>query len=102
MLNPCPKGPVVASIPFVCKYSGCPGVKLLYCLNSFKSSTVIPNPNKCKSEYNIADPCPADKINLSLFIQSLCFGEKCIMSLNNVNVIGLAPKGSPGWPEFAF
>ena len=63
---PCPKGPVVISTPWVCPYSGWPGVKLPTCLKFFMSSTVIPYPNKCNKEYSSIEPWPADNTNLSL------------------------------------
>src|ERR1035437_1496039 len=77
MANPCPKGPVVASIPAVTPYSGCPGVLEPHCLNAFKSSIVSPEPDKKSSEYKSAQPWPADNMNLSrlyhLGLCGLCF-----------------------------
>ena len=41
VLNPCPKGPVVVSIPDIFPYSGCPAVFEPNCLKFFISSIAI-------------------------------------------------------------
>ena len=48
---PCPSGPVVASTPTVCPYSGCPGVKEPNCLKFLTSSSErLPIPKRWNNE----------------------------------------------------
>ena len=48
------------------------------------------------------DPWPADKTNLSLFIQSGFFGLNFKKYLNNIVATSAIPIGRPGCPELAF
>ena len=48
------------------------------------------------------DPCPAERTNLSLFIQSGFLGLKFKKFLKSTVATSAIPIGIPGCPEFAF
>src|ERR1700674_5119282 len=76
--TPCPKGPVVVSIPEVQRYSGCPG-HLLFSWRKLRMSSrlteTLPSRSyagftdftrhRCSIEYNSIEACPADSTNRS-------------------------------------
>src|SRR5205823_407383 len=80
---PCPKGPVVVSIPEVTRYSGCPGVRLSSWRKLLRSSMVIDGRSSAlyseltdftsvryNIEYSSADACPFDRMKRSRFGQT--------------------------------
>jgi hypothetical protein len=66
------------------------------------SSIEILKPLKCSKLYSNADPCPALRTNLSLFIQLGFLLEIFKKFLNNTVPTSAIPNGIPGCPEFAF
>ena len=48
------------------------------------------------------EPCPADRTNLSLFIQLGFFGSNFRKYLNKIVATSAIPMGIPGCPELAF
>src|SRR5690606_13942900 len=52
--------------------------------------------------YKSADPCPAERTKRSRLNQFGFFGLCFICRVQSVYVIGAAPIGIPGCPEFAF
>ena len=53
------------------------------------------------NEYSSIEPCPADKINLSLLIQLGFAGSNLIKFLNKIVATSAIPIGIPGCPELA-
>ncbi len=100
LAKPCPKGPVVISIPSVWYNSGCPGVLECNCLKRFKSSKLKSKPHKCNKLYANALACPPLKTNLSLLshlgLMGLRFRCKLKTTITSAN-----PKHTPGCPLLA-
>ena len=59
-------------------------------------------PVKYSKEYKSIEPCPADKINLSLFNQLGFLGLNFKKYLNKIVTTSAIPIGIPGCPELAF
>ena len=99
---PCPKGPVVTSIPDCGSYSGWPGVLLPHCRKFFNSSRLMSKPVRCSSEKRSTLPWPAERTKRSRLCHPGLAGLYFIYLVQSTYAAGAIPIGMPGWPELAF